>query len=86
MGLNMAKNLQKYLGSLHTEAPFHTSLYVHNRTQSKADPLIKEGATLAPSVAGALSDDIHFQHECLKDEKFQASILRQIPNHLLFLE
>jgi 3-hydroxyisobutyrate dehydrogenase-like beta-hydroxyacid dehydrogenase len=52
MGLSMATNLQGFLKDLPLDAPFHRSLYVYNRTQSKADILVSEGATLAPQIAG----------------------------------
>lgn len=52
MGTSMAINLQQYLSSLSPDDPFAPNLHVYNRTQSKTDKLVSQGATLAPSISG----------------------------------
>ena len=51
MGLAMATNLQEYLSKRQTDGTYNSSLLVWNRTQSKAQPLVQQGASLAPSIS-----------------------------------
>ena len=51
MGLAMATNLQEYLSKKHKDGTYSSSLLVWNRTQSKAQPLVQQGASLAPSIS-----------------------------------
>lgn len=53
MGLPMAGNLQQYLTKQFHDGAFAPSLFVHNRTLSKADALVEQGATKADSIEGA---------------------------------
>ena len=50
----MATNLQEYLTKQFENGAFAPSLFVHNRTLSKADPLVEKGATKAESIEGLL--------------------------------
>lgn len=52
MGTSMATNLLQFLSHVSPEDPFEPRLYVYNRTQSKADKLVSQGATLAPTISG----------------------------------
>ena len=54
MGTSMATNLLDFLSEASPEDPFEPKLHVYNRTQSKADKLVSQGALLAPSVAGTV--------------------------------
>ena len=51
MGLAMATNLQEYLSKKQKDGTYNSSLLVWNRTQSKAQPLVQQGASLAPSIS-----------------------------------
>ncbi|EIE26757.1 3-hydroxyisobutyrate dehydrogenase family protein [Coccomyxa subellipsoidea C-169] len=55
MGTSMATNLLEFLSKLSPDDPFERQLHVHNRTQSKTDKLVSQGAVLAPSVADLAS-------------------------------
>ena len=52
MGFAMATNLQQFLGKLKPDDAFAPSLHVWNRTLSKADALVEQGATKASSIEG----------------------------------
>lgn len=55
MGLAMARNLQEYLEKEKNSGMYDASLHVWNRTQSKAQALLDQGASLAPSIPGESS-------------------------------
>ncbi len=55
MGLAMARNLQDFLEKEKSSGSYDSSLRVWNRTQSKAQPLLDQGASLAPSISGESS-------------------------------
>jgi len=52
MGLAMARNMQAFLEKEKSSGCYDPSLHVWNRTQSKAKPLLEQGATLAKSISG----------------------------------
>lgn len=52
MGLAMARNMQAFLEKEKSSGCYNASLHVWNRTQSKAKPLLEQGATLAKSISG----------------------------------
>lgn len=52
MGTSMATNLLQFLSQVSPEDPFESKLHVYNRTPLKADKLVSQGATLAPTIAG----------------------------------
>ena len=52
MGLAMARNLQEFLEKEQSSGSYSPSFHVWNRTQSKAQPLLDHGASLAPSISG----------------------------------
>lgn len=54
MGMSMATNLLQFLSQVSAEERFEPMLHVYNRTQSKADKLVSQGAILAPSISGKL--------------------------------
>ena len=55
MGLAMARNLQDFLEKEKSSGAYDPSLRVWNRTQSKAQLLLDQGASLAPSISGESS-------------------------------
>ncbi|CAL8467100.1 g6636 [Coccomyxa elongata] len=55
MGTSMATNLLQFLSQVSPEDPFEPRLHVYNRTQSKADKLVSQGATQAPTISDLAS-------------------------------
>ncbi|KAK9916515.1 hypothetical protein WJX75_003594 [Coccomyxa subellipsoidea] len=68
MGTSMATNLLDFLCKASPEDPFEPKLHVYNRTQSKADKLVSQGALLAPSVADLASNCTIIFSMLLNDE------------------
>ena len=61
MGLAMARNLQQFLEKDGSDSSYNASLHVWNRTQSKAQPLLDQGATLAANISGGPFASSHAQ-------------------------
>ena len=75
MGTSMATNLLDFLSKASPEDPFEPKLHVYNRTQSKVDKLVSQGALLAPSVAGTVPS-IPISDPYLKIPKVKRQYLR----------
>lgn len=62
MGLAMARNLQQFLEKEGSSSSYDPSLHVWNRTQSKARPLLDQGASLAPTISGEPFASLNAHH------------------------
>jgi len=56
----LASNIQRFLSEQGAHGAFYGKLHVHNRTLAKAKPVQDLGASLNPTVSGALP----LQHCC----------------------